>query len=51
MAKVIAAVITAFWLGKLMVVYLVNKFITLYGEREFVAVLKKPATGPHSDLV
>jgi hypothetical protein len=41
MAKVIAAVITAFGLGKLMVVYNVNKFITLYGERKFLMVLKK----------
>jgi hypothetical protein len=50
MAKVIAAVITAFGLGKLMVVYLVNKFITLHGKGVCYGA-KKPATGPHSDLV
>jgi len=41
MTKVIAAVITVFGLGKLMVVHRVKKFITLYGRREFVKVLKK----------
>jgi hypothetical protein len=41
MAKVIAGVITALGLGKLMVIYLVNKFITLHGKGEFVTVLKE----------
>jgi hypothetical protein len=41
MAKVIAALMTVTGFGRLMVVYRVNKFITLFGRREFVTVLKE----------
>ena len=51
MAKVIAAVVTDFGLGKLMVFYLVNKLLTFCGKREFVTVLKLPASGSRPDLV
>jgi hypothetical protein len=34
--KAIAAVVTAFGLGKLMVIYIINKCITFDGKREFL---------------
>jgi hypothetical protein len=36
MAKAIAAVVTAFGLGKLIAIYLMNKCIIYDGKREFV---------------
>jgi hypothetical protein len=45
MTTVIAAIVTAVGLGKLMAFHLVNKFLTFYRKKEFVTVLKNPSLG------